>query len=476
MKRVLLVFALTAGLLALLAAPAMASPKTFYVHPSGGNDTKAIQKAFNAAVKAGPGSTVQLRAGHFYTNRILVHNFKGCFRGAGEGQTVIDCQRGLDPSLPGVIIKGEPDILPFPFLVAFDGGHVNVSDMSFDITAVSPVDAAANGGSDALTTIVFVTGNASSAFHRVGFTAGAGSDDGYNADQGLVIVGYAPLDQNGNWLSLTRISGVESVCGCSFAGHDGLVVQGLVRGRLTVSRNVFDDEVLSCASLDSSASQVTICHNQMSAASWDDIVLWQGWEAAGGNAALLPPLPAPRYLISHNHLLARGAAGGVEVRDDSSLFKVPQRLDAVIADNHITLDNGGWDAGIDGVYAKGIRVVHNRIIGTGFAGIELGFAASLWGMPSAPDSCWRIIGNDVSGVKLATQYTDASGAPIWGAPIWLGADATHCLVVGGCKPTKVLDQGTDDTLINVTRLPLPATASASPMGQTKRMLMKGVLP
>jgi hypothetical protein len=214
----------------------------------------------------------------------------------------------------------------------------------------------------------------------------------------------------------------------------------------------------------------------MSAASWDDIVLWQGWEAAGGNAALLPPLPAPRYLISHNHLLARGAAGGVEVRDDSSLFKVPQRLDAVIADNHITLDNGGWDAGIDGVYAKGIRVVHNRIIGTGFAGIELGFAASLWGMPSAPDSCWRIIGNDVSGVKLATQYTDASGAPIWGAPIWLGADATHCLVVGGCKPTKVLDQGTDDTLINVTRLPLPATASASPMGQTKRMLMKGVLP
>ena len=36
--------------------------------------------------------------------------------------------------------------------------------------------------------------------------------------------------------------------------------------------------------------------------------------------------------------------------------------------------------------------------------------------------------------------------------------------------------GTDDTLINVTKLPLPATASASPMGQTKRMLMEKDLP
>jgi hypothetical protein len=468
---------LVAACLLLLAAPAFACPKTLYVHPSGRDDTANIQAAFNAAVKAGPGSTVQLSAGHFYTNRILVHNFKGCFRGAGQGKTFIDCQRGLDPSLPGVIVKGESDILPFPYLVAFDGGNVRVSDLSFDITAASPVDAAANGGSDFLTTIVFVTGNASSAFHRVRFTAGAGSDDGYNVDQGLVIAGYAPLDQNGNWLSLTRIRGVESVCGCSFAGHDGLVVQGLVHGRLTVSRSVFDDLVLSCASLDSGASQVTICHNQMSAASWDDIVLWQGFTAAGkADASLLPPLPAPHYLISHNRLLATGAAGGVEVRDDSSLFKAPQRLHAVIADNHIILDNGGWDAGIDGVYAKGIRVVHNRISGTGFAGIQLGFVASLWGMPSAPDSNWRIIGNDVSGVKLATQYTDASGAPLWGAQVWLGPDADHCLVVGGCKPTTVLNQGTDNTLINATPVTDPPAAAAMPMNAMKQLKhLKGMM-
>ena len=89
--------------------------------------------------------------------------------------------------------------------------------------------------------MVFVTGNASSAWSQVGFTAGAGSDYGYNTDECLIIAGYAPHDQNGNALDITRISGTESVCGCSFAGHDGLQVQGLTAGRLTVSGNVFDD-------------------------------------------------------------------------------------------------------------------------------------------------------------------------------------------------------------------------------------------
>ena len=97
MKRLVLVVVLAAAWLCLLAAPALASPKTFYVHPSGGNDTANIQAAFNAAVKAGPGSTVQLSAGHFYTNTIFVQNFNGTFRGAGQGKTCIDVVSGTPP-------------------------------------------------------------------------------------------------------------------------------------------------------------------------------------------------------------------------------------------------------------------------------------------------------------------------------------------------------------------------------------------
>ena len=84
MRKLIVLILVALGLLLVVpAAAALASPKTFYVHPSGGNDTHAIQAAFNAAVKAGPGSTVQLSAGHFDINAILVTGFNGTFRGAG---------------------------------------------------------------------------------------------------------------------------------------------------------------------------------------------------------------------------------------------------------------------------------------------------------------------------------------------------------------------------------------------------------
>jgi len=109
MRKLIVLTLVALGLLLVAsAAPALASAKTFSVHPSGGDDTANIQAAFNAAVKAGPGSTVQLSAGHFYTNNIVVKNFDGSFRGAGEGRTTIDCLRGLDLSLPGATEVGNP--------------------------------------------------------------------------------------------------------------------------------------------------------------------------------------------------------------------------------------------------------------------------------------------------------------------------------------------------------------------------------
>ncbi len=137
-KRLLLFVLLVTAGLALLAAPALASAATFYVTPSkSGNDTTAIQKAFNAAVKAGPGSTVQLTAGHFYVNDFLVTGFNGIFKGAGEGATVIDTLRG-NPKTP----KADPVTLMsgevFPFLLGFQGGALKLSDLSFDISAPSP--------------------------------------------------------------------------------------------------------------------------------------------------------------------------------------------------------------------------------------------------------------------------------------------------------------------------------------------------
>ena len=102
MKRLPLLLVLAVALVCVLAAPALAGPRTFVVAPSGMDDTAALQQAFDAAVAAGPGSVVKLTAGKFYTNEILVDGFDGCFTGAGMDRTVVDTLRGLDPALPGV--------------------------------------------------------------------------------------------------------------------------------------------------------------------------------------------------------------------------------------------------------------------------------------------------------------------------------------------------------------------------------------
>ena len=476
MKRLLLVAVLAAGLLCLLAAPAFAGPKTFYVSPSGGNDTHNLQAAFNAAVAAGPGSTVKLTAGHFYTNTILVKNFVGTFKGAGEGRTVIDCLRGLNASLKGVAVL--PNTTYYPFLVGFEGGSVGVSDLSFDITATSPAEPWSNGDPanpvDFLEVTVQVADNASASFNHVSFAAGAGNDSGYNTDEGIVISGlgpYDPVTDAGTAVWVT--SGTDSVRDCSFTGPpDGIQVMGLTAGSATVEGNVFDDSAFCCLVNDSSASQVTIAHNQMTSAWWDDIVLWQGFQASLGAGAALPSLPAPHIVVTDNHMSGTDYAGGVEVEDDSPLYNAPYRLDAIISGNVISLDNGGWDGGIDGLYARRVQVTDNRISGTGLAGIDVGAVASIWGLHSAPDSGWQVIGNDVSGVtSTGVQY-----GGVQTAQIWLGPYADHCLVVGGAAPTQVLDQGTDDTLIHVTPVTDPPAAAATPMHSLKHMKqLKGMM-
>ena len=240
----------------------------------------------------------------------------------------------------------------------------------------------------------------------------------------------------------------------------------------TISGNVFHVLNFSVMADDTSASQVTISHNRMTAAFYDDIVLWQGYQASNLGAPL-PSLPAPRFLITDNRMLGTQYAGGVVVEDDSPLYDAPYRLHALIAHNDIRLDNGGFDGGIDGIYAQGIQVLNNRIWGTGLAGIDVGALASLVGLPSAPDSDWQIIGNDLSGVTATGDQYGVSTAQIL-----LGPDADHCLVIGGKAPTQVLDQGTNDTLINVTKLPLSSAArargAAASLGQPRQL--RGELP
>jgi hypothetical protein len=501
-RRLLFAFALAAGLLALLAAPALASAKTFYVSPSGGNDTHNIQAAFNAAVAAGPGSTVQLSAGHFYTNTIVVQNFDGTLKGAGEGQTVIDTLRG-NPKTPdalGVALTDPNDpaasLEPFPSLINFDGGTVSVSGMSFDITSASPAAPFLGYGNQAdatfLWSVVLVTGNASSAFNQVSFTAHSGNEYdfgsdgiGFNLTSGIAIMGKLHYDPSqAAAVLLEPTGGSQSITHCLFggdaglggAGFEGVIADGLTGGRLTASGNVVNAYYGGIFLWDNSNSDIAVCDNQVQCSYGEGIWVFQGWitHETGGP---LPVLPAPHYLISDNHILATqvgyGGAGGVALEDDSAIDgSSASRLDAVVSDNTITLNNGGFSGGIDGIFGqdKGVLIAHNQIAGNGAAGIDLG-TPWFWGYTvPAGLAGWKLIDNDVSGVIPADAYGDPT------AQIVLGSGASDCLVVGGPPPTTVLDQGTDDTLINVTLVSDPPAAAATPMNSSAQMKqLKGMM-
>ena len=462
MRRFLFAFALAVGVLALLAAPAWASAKTFYVHPSGGNDTYNIQKAFDAAVKAGPGSTVQLSAGHFYANNIVVTGFNGYFRGAGEGRTVIDTLRGLYPNGRGVTETGNPGYYLLFFL--FRGGDIRVSDLGFDITATSPAETWNDYGTpaDFLGSMVGVLGNASSSFDRVSFTAGTGNDGGYNADEDLYVSGIGPLDANQNPTTFHSTTGIDSVRNCSFSGNAGMQVNGLTAGRLTVCGNVANTS-WPCYLVDDSArgSAIAISHNQMQGQHWYDVVVYQGFMADAGAGAPVPPLPAPRVTIADNHLEGTGQAGSVGLIDDSRLSSTVSHLDAVVVDNDFVLDTDNF--GIGESFTQNICFMNNRMSGSAVEGMGLGDDQ----LPDGsyfPVSGWKIIGNDFR--HLTTSV----------ASVYLGMGTTHCLVVGGPRPTTVLDNGIDNTLINVTPISDPPAAATAPMDSLKQMKqLKGMM-
>ena len=410
------------------------------------NDTADIQAAFAAA---GPGGTVQLTAGHFYVNSILVQGFYGTFTGASEGQTVIDCLRGLNPSLPGVTVT--PDVEPFTFLFGFRGGNVNVSAMSFNITApepaehffVNPVD---GGYRTDLGDVVLVTGNASSAFDRVSFTPGAGDMAGLNVAGDIGIVGKALVDPDGIWISFGATGGVHSVTRCSFAGLSGVEVMGLTAGRLIVGgcaakQNAFDEYWEGCFLADISNSYIEISHNHMTTVGGQDVFAVQGWLAGQGTGAPLPLPPAPRYVVTDNDMRASGGGYGVFVGDNSyPMYGAAGRLNVVIADNTIVLADESL--GIGEWCTKNIKVLHNYLCGSAMAGIYVG---DDWGGTEQEPilyrvSGWKIIGNDLRNLTASV------------APIILGEGTTDCVVVCPTK-TDVLDKGVDNILINAYRLP-----------------------
>lgn len=445
MKRLALVVALAAALLGLLASPVLASAKTIFVSPSGSNDTAHLEAAFAAA---GPGGTVQLTAGHFTINDILVSGFQGTFRGAGEGRTVIDCP-------PDGVTVRTVDIPPLgptstAFLLGFQDSAVRVSDLSFDITPPNPTQWSESG--NALAEVVCFIGDTGAAIDRVAFSGGPGDQNGgffgANTDQSVLVMP-----------DTTNAGGIYTAQGCTFATSEGYVPWLLSGSRIDLQGNAFASEGVACGIFDLSASQATVTDNRFQNG---NPIGNPTFYSAGVTIEQDPGLglAASHYLVSDNCFKVGPPADAVDLFDFGPANGEGQLIKAVVSDNTVVL-NGSLalpffqsPGGIGEYDAQNVSVLANRFSGTGGAAIYLGTS---YNDDDAADSVsgWRIIGNDVRDVTAVPQ---SGGGP--GAPIWLGPGTDHCLVVGGPAPTYVLDQGADNILINATPVGDPPAAAS----------------
>lgn len=464
MKRSLLCGALAVGLLCLLAAPTLAGAKTIVVSPSpGGNDTAHLQAAFAAA---GPGGAVQLTAGTYHTGAIFVRNFNGTFRGAGQGRTIIDTAGA--PLAPNTVDDHGTIIVTWPSLFCFKGGNVTVSDMTVSISSSAPAVQWSCWGAEttALGAIFEATGTSSVAFDDLTFDtpAGSGDDGGYNVDTDIIVSG--PLTLNDvDPTSWGTTGGSVAFRGCTFLGNIGVFIGGLTHGRLTLggspaTGNFFDDGFIGCECGEESASQDLISYNRITAGVWDILLEEGGWNLDAQGAALPAP-PAPCYLVADNQLMCPTI--GVALQDFCPSLGGYSCLAASVSGNRFTLgssDNPAW-SGLDGFGTQNISCLSNSFAGYADNGIATGLDQSPDGSYYYPASGWRIAGNDFRRLNADT------------AGVWLGPGSSRCLVVGGPPPTQVLDQGTNDTLINVTPVNDPPVATAREMTVTSKLAALG---
>ncbi|MFX0020141.1 MAG: right-handed parallel beta-helix repeat-containing protein [Promethearchaeota archaeon] len=337
--------AMVFGIFTMVIAPIRADPGTFIVSPSGGDDTGAIQQAFEDAKAAGPGSTVQLTAGQFYTNATFVENFYGTFKGAGKDLTTIDVLKGIYPEEGGVV---------GPYgnhLFTFEGGDICISDLGFEITPEKPAGLSYDGTYDLFT--ILITGEINSRIERVKLTGHEGDQSGYP-------VGH-PLSEKTYNVRLgveymACLNGKHTFTKCEFDSlWLGITVWMVMNCELTITSNSIKGGAIGIINAINDNSKFEISSNYIETTYFGGIWAIQD----------LPVESASQWLITHNTIKVLSSdSDGIFLADFLS-FK---SLEAVVSNNEITLDDANWG----GIWTFGLEdafIYRNVIRGAGLYGI-----------------------------------------------------------------------------------------------------------
>jgi hypothetical protein len=449
----------------LIAAPtaAWAGSRTIYVPPPNGtDDTTNIQAALDACVAYGPGCTVQLQAGNYLTKQLVAYNFRGTFKGLGMDRTTIEALPNLPVVLLDPVTQGEcfpnTTTCPWPSLIIFVDGDINISDLSIHITAppgtatapwqgfTTLLDALRFMGqhpTDVSIDRISIEGLPDNSASSFGIVLGFGV--GFNVVNEIIYTGELPRSTKP--FDYYLLSGSLTVRNSSFkTAMDGVSQDGFLRsshvtiGGSPSTGNTFENVYVGMDIEASESSVFEISHNESSGIAngmW--VIPWQ--------PVFVPSSPS-LYLIHDNKFLTTGSpAQGI------FLFNDPTNpwIEAMIWNNSVEPQDILSD-GIDANNTKGTAIWNNNITGTGFDAIGL-FGSTLS----------RVIGNNVSG------FTPDPSVGL--AQIYLDPATTQDLIVCAESNATVLNQGTNNIIIGCQQeaaTSATATKSAAPAAATPR--------
>ncbi len=413
----------------------MSSGSVIKVFPNGKNDTKAILDAFDKAKAAGPGSVVQLAAGTFNIGFIEVWDFKGSFRGAGKGKTII---RNV-PDLPqGEVLSN----FKYPALLKFVGGNFSMTNMTIHLNdgPVAPPDLDPLGGD--LYSILFLTDRTynhistnqfiKAVVDDVDFIAGYDGGSGYspfgstmfNVWSGIMIgidnqvEGFGPKGD----FSITRCKFENEVFGNWFWGSDKATVAN-------IEKNLFTGGSMQILLASCLGTEISVKNNQFQNGTISDLYI-DNWNWLYAPDQVLAK--RSHYTITCNNFHSPKGVISLYMNDARRpIFPdegFPQLFD-VMGNNFSTQDGGMAIQGFNNVDAQ---IWNNKFSGTGTMGISVeGDAATTTYAEKN-----NIFGNNF----FASNYSDAS--------VYLGPYSRNCKVVG-VNTDKVVDNGVNNSIIGI---------------------------
>lgn len=425
----------TTGLILAMLVPAtaLASGTTVTVGPSNGHDdTSSLQSALDQCVASGPGCTVQLNPGRYFTKQLVAYNFQGTLRGAGMSDTTIEALHSLQVVAADISIFGEcapnTTTCPWPSLIIFAGGTVHVSDLSIKITA-PPGTATTGWGfggatfTDLIDAIRFMSpGREDATVDRVSIQGLPDNSpttiSGFNLVNGVTFPGEfprsaTPFDYYFMTGSFTVRNSFFNTMGFGAAEGGFLNATRTTIGGSATAGNRFENVLVGLDMESSQGSLIDVSYNKSIGS------LFPMWVVPWIPQVFLPSTPSSFLIHDNDFQTTSSSAGGL------FLVNVPQPwFQAQVLNNTIDVQGPGAD-GIDLISGQGTKIIGNTITGTGSVAI------GLWNGTTSS----AVIHNLLDGFI-------ARGP----GQIFLDSGTTDNLVVCSTKGDTVSDMGTNNQI------------------------------